>query len=355
MLVYYIVITSMLLLAGIDMQTKHTRSNVVEYRKPRKWVAFLMVTILALVAGLRYNVGTDYYNYYASYNFFKTASLELNDEPGIKIIARIASVFYDDPGTMMFLAAVITVVLMTVTIIRNSEMYWLSIMLYIFLCCWHGCFNGVRQYLAAAILFAGHFFIKEKKFGWWCGVVFLASMCHITAVVGIIFYFFPKTKISVKQLILSLFFIYVGLQVYDRIFDFIGFLKSDTFDFSGVGSGYLTNSISPFRIAVAWIPVIFFWFFNKYYNREDEKFKFYMNMSLLHAVFMTVAINSTYLGRIGIYTGVYNTLTWPLLIKRVEPRSQKLLVVLMLILYFLYWRTEAIGPTLVNFRWLFQR
>lgn len=172
MVVYLVVIASMFLLAGIDVQTSSTLEYAGEYRKPQKVVAFLMVAILALVAGLRYNVGTDYYNYYSSYNSFKEASLQIYDEPGIKIIARIASKIYDDPGTMMFLAAVITVVLMTVTIIRNSEMYWLSIILYIFLCCWHGCFNGVRQYLAAAILFAGHFFIKEQKFGWWCFVVF---------------------------------------------------------------------------------------------------------------------------------------------------------------------------------------
>lgn len=186
-----------------------------------------------------------------------------------------------------------------------------------------------------------------------CG--FLASMCHITAVIGIVFYFFPKTKISVKQIILSILLIYIGLQAYDRIFNFIGFLKSDTFDFNGVGSGYLTNTISPFRIAVAWVPVIFFWVFYNHYDKEDKKFQFYMNMSLLHAVFMTAAINSAYLGRVGIYTGVYNTLTWPLLIKQVEPRSQRLLIGVMLVLYFLYWRTEATGPTLVNFQWLFQR
>ncbi len=355
MSVYYMVIVSMILLVAIDMKIKENGSAILADSKPHRLVVFAMISILALVAGLRYNVGTDYSNYYNSYNYFKVESLALNDEPGIKVIARIAKIIYDDPGTMMFLAAVITVLLMSVTIVRNSEKYWLSIMLYIFLGCWHGCFNGVRQYLAAAILFAGHFLIKEKKFSWWCVVVFCASMCHITAVVGILFYFFPKLKISVKQVLLSILIISIGLKVYDRIFNFIGFLKSDTFDFKGVGSGYLTNSINPFRIIVAWIPVIFFWLFNKYYDKEDGKFKFYMNMSLLHAVLMTAAINSTYLGRVGVYTGVYNTLVWPLLIKKVEPRSRKLMILIMLFFYFLYWRTEASGPTLANFQWLFQR
>lgn len=355
MIVYYTVIVSMLVLAAIDFQTSNESCYYMGYRKMQKWTAFLMIATLALVAGLRYNVGTDYYNYYASYDYFKSVSLQLNDEPGIKIFARIASFIYDDPGTMMFLAAVITVILMTVTIIRNSEMCWLSMMLYILLCCWHGCFNGVRQYLAAAVLFAGHCFIKERKLVYWCIIVFIACMFHITAVVGIVFYFFPKAEISLKQVVFSIIFIYAGIKVYDKIFGFIGFLKSDTFDFTGVGSRYLTNSISPFRIAVAWVPLIFFWIFNKYYNKKNDKFKFYLNMSLLHATFMTTAMHSAYLGRIGIYTGVYNTLIWPLLIKKVEHRSQRLLIGIMLFFYFLYWRTEATGATLVNFRWLFQR
>lgn len=355
MIVYYTVIISICVLAMIDFQTSNEHCYVMGYRKMQKWIASIIIVILSLVAGLRYNVGTDYHNYYVSYNDFKNVSLQLNDEPGIKVIARIASFIYDDPGTMMFLAAVITVILLTVTIVRNSEMCWLSLMLYVLLCCWHGCFNGVRQYLAAAILFAGHYFIKEKKLVFWCMVVFVASMFHVTAVIGLVFYFFPRIKISFKQIVLSIIFIYIGMQAYDRIFGFIGFLKSDTFDFVGQGSGYLTNSISPFRILVAWVPVIFFWIFNRYYNKEEEKFKFYINMSLLHAIFMTAAINSTYLGRIGIYTGVYNTLTWPLLIKKVEPRSQKILIIIMLFFYFLYWHTEASGSTLVNFRWIFQR
>ena len=80
-----------------------------------------------------------------------------------------------------------------------------------------------------------------------------------------------------------------------------------------------------------------------------------MNMSILHAILMTVAMNSTYLGRIGIYTGIYNTITWPLLVKVLEPKTKRLIIFVMLILYFIYWRTEASGPALINFNWIFQR
>lgn len=355
MRVYYLVILCMVLLFGVNHQMNLMNNNTYKLHFPQKCIVVLIVSILAIVAGLRYNVGTDYHNYYVSYDLFKTVPLELTNEPGIKVIARVSSIIYDDPGTMMFLTAVITVVLMTITIIKNSDCYWMSILLFVFLGCWHGCFNGVRQYLAAAILFAGHYLIKEEKFCKWCIIVFLASMFHITAVVGILFYFFPKTQISIKQVLVNIIAIYLGMQAYDFIFNFIGFLKNETFDFTGVGSGYLTNSINSFRILVAWIPVVFFWVFNKYYNKENDKFRFYMNMTFLHALLMTAAMNSTYLGRVGIYTGIYNTLTWPLLIDEVETRSKRILIIIMLIFYFLYWKTEAMGPSLSDFKWIFQR
>ncbi len=349
MFVYYLVLAGLTGLIFLD----HIR--IYNYhKKNQKLVFFLMVMLLALVAGLRYNVGTDYYNYYLSYDYFKTASLAINDEPGIKFIARIAMVIYDDPRTMLFLASVITVVLMATTVLKNSDLYWLSILLYVFLGCWHGCFNGVRQYLAAAILFAGHCFIKERKFWQYLIVVFLASMCHVTAVVGVIFYFYPLIKISIRNILISVSLGVAGIYLYDAIFSLIGFLKSDTFDFTGVGSEYLTNSVNSFRIIVTWVPVLFFIIFKKYYDTNNKKFQFYINMSILHAILMTVAMNSTYLGRVGIYTGIYNTIAWPLLLQKVEPNGKKILVFLMLIFYFVYWRTEVTGPTLTNFQWIFQ-
>lgn len=354
MVVYYTVITSMLLLAVSNSFLSNV-GKPLEDGKPRVITAVLMTAILAIVAGLRYNVGTDYYNYYSSYAFFKEAPLALNDEPAIKLIARIAARIYDDPGTMLFLAAVVTVVMITITIFKNSDLYWLSIMLYIFLGVWHGCFNGVRQYLAAAVLFAGHGFIKDRKFVLWCATVFIATMCHVTAVIGIFFYFYPRLKISVRNTALSIVAALIGINLYDKIFDAISFLKSDTFDFTGIGSGYLLNSINPLRIAVVWVPVVFFWLFRRYYDTSEPKFKFYMNMSMLHAVLMTTAMNSAYLGRVGIYTGVYSTLTWPLLLKRAEPTTKRALLFLMLLLYGLYWHTEASGETLATFQWIFQR
>jgi hypothetical protein len=177
-------------------------------------------------------------------------------------------------------------------------------------------------------------------------------MFHITAVIAVLFYFWGNQKISGKQVWISGLVILIGSTAYDRIFAMIGFLKGDELDTS---LSYITNSINPFRILVAWVPVVFFVVFRQCFDSNDEKVAFYFNMSLLNAILMTVAMNSTYLGRVGIYTGVYNTITWPILLKPCNKQSKQILVFFMLILYFLYWRTEATGVWLSNFRWVFQK
>ena len=333
----------------------HGKTNVVLKERPTKEVSFFIVSVLVLVAGLRYRVGADYVYYYTSYEGFKKAELNIFDEPGYKILARISGKIYDDPATVLFLAALITVSLMTITVIRNSEMYWISILLYIFLGEWSGCFNGIRQYLAIAILFAGHCYIKEKKFWHWLMIVFIAMLFHITAIVAVAFYFYPQMKISLKNIFFSVLVVFMGLQVYDKIFSFIGFIKQDELILEGAASTYIMNSINPLRIAVSWIPVLFFLIFIKYYNINEDKFKFYMNMSILNACFMTAAMNSAYLGRVGGYTNIYNTIIWPLLLKKVEKRSRVILICIMLLCYMLYWLAEMSKEDLAVFTWIFQR
>ena len=323
--------------------------------KPTKVTSVLIVAILALIAGLRYKVGADFDFYYLNYGYYKSADLKFLDEPGIRIIARIAKHIYDDPATMIFIAALITVSLMVITILKNSEMYWLSVLLYVFLGDWSGSFNGIRQYLAVAVLFAGHRYIKEKKLFHWLLTVVIATTFHITAIIGVFFYFYPRIKLSVKSIVVSVIAAYIGLNIYDRIFELIGLLKQDELILEGEKATYILNAINPLRIAVAWVPVAFFLVFMKYYDIKQEQFRFYMNMSILNACLMTTAMNSAYLGRVGSYTSAYNALVWPLLLKPIKKESRGIFIFVMLICYMLYWLTEMSKEDLSVFLWIFQR
>ncbi len=346
MLVYYLVLTAVIFITVADNRLQFN----IE-RKIGKQAFILIALLLICVAGLRYGVGSDYFFYYENYDFYRTSELVLDEEPVYKILARISAIIYKDPATLMFICAAFTIGLMLVPIYKNSVMPLLSLMLFLFLGTWHGTFNGIRQYLAAAVLFAGHRFIKEKSFWKWCLVVLAAYFCHVTAAVAIIFYPFAQSKISVKQLLISIVLIISGLFAYDYIFEFIGYLKDDPIELNN----YITNSIKILRIAVAWVPVVFFLLHRKRYDTEDTDFRCYFNLSLLNAVCMSVASQSAYLGRIGIYLNVFNTITWPLLIKPLDERNKKVTLYIMIPLYLIYWSVEISGIDLRNFVWIFER
>lgn len=356
MVVYFSVILGLCICFVINSYYFHQKNaHIAQCETPIKTISILIVAILALVAGLRYKVGADFEYYYSNYNYFKEVELNLFDEPGLKILARLAKYIYDDPATLIFISAVITVSLMVITILRNSELYWISILLYVFLGEWSGCFNGIRQYLAVAVLFAGHHYIKEKKLCKWLLIVAIAMLFHITAIIGVLFYFYPRIKLSLRNIILSIMVAFVGIRVYDRIFAFIGFIKQETLILEGEQATYILNSINPLRIAVAWVPVVFFLLFMRYYDVKQDKFRFYMNMSVLNACFMTAAVNSAYLGRVGSYTNVYVTLVWSLLLKKVKKQSRVILIILMILFYMLYWIAEMSKEDLAVFTWIFQR
>lgn len=356
MIIYFLLIIFLIIcFIANDYIVYQSETNFSQMSMPTKGISFIIISVLVLIAGLRYNVGSDFAYYYNSYEGFKLAELNIFNEPGYKIITRISEIIHDDPATPIFISAFITVTLMTVNIIYNSKIYWLSILLYIFLGDWAGCFNGIRQYLAVAILFAGHSYIKEKKFWNWLIIVFISMLFHITAVVGIVFYFYSNIELSIKNLLLSIILVFIGIKFYNHIFTLISFIKQDELILEGEAATYILNSINPLRILVSWVPVIFFMLFMKYYNKEKKELKFYMNMSILNACLMTTAINSAYLGRIGNYTSIYNAIVWPLLLEQVENRSRKILIFFMIICYMRYWLIEMSKEDLAVFMWIFQR
>lgn len=355
MVVYISVILGLGVCFMLNYSLQCKKTNMIQVERPTKVVSILIVAILALVAGFRYKVGADFEFYYSNYEYFKVAELNFLDEPGLKILARMAKNIYDDPATLIFISAFITVSLMVITVLHDSEMYWLSVLLYVFLGEWAGCFNGIRQYLAVAILFAGHHYIKEKKLWHWLLIVSISMLFHVTAIIGILFYFYPCMKLSIRNILLSIMAAFVGIRVYDKIFALIGLLKQDELILEGEQATYILNTINPLRIAVAWVPVLFFLIFMRYYDTKQEDFRFYMNMSILNACLMTTAMNSAYLGRVGSYTNIYNAIIWPLLLKKVEKKSKILLIFSMILFYMLYWMVEMSKEDLAVFSWVFQR
>ncbi len=314
----------------------------------------LSALVLILVSGLRYKVGVDYGGYMTSYSY--RAHYFFNDllafqEPGLGFIAWVSRFIYDDYVTMFLNAAILTVGLNVITIRKYTKWFAVSILLYIFIGAWHGSFNAVRQYLAAAVIFAGHRYILDKKFIKYCLVILLACAFHKTALIMLPVYFLGARKLNFVTLLLV-----AGLTVlmrfsYDFFFDIMSEIKGK----DQTKYGYMQQSVHIARVLVA-VSALFLPFLSYKGFLKNNENRFYFNMLMINAGLMVAASGSAYLARIAIYTDIFATIAFPLFLKGMPKGIRTLMTSIILILYAAFWYTEvSTRLTLNDFHWIFER
>ena len=355
MTVYFITILLVTVSSLAAQRFGKIESSNGEFRIiPSRLFVFIVATCLVIVGGLRWRVGTDYWQYSINYDRYVTSvwnSLITFSEPGINIIAWISSKVYDDYTTMFFIASLITITLFVTTISKYSRMFAFAILLYIFIGAWQGSFNGVRQYLACAVLFAGHRYILNKKFLKYSLVVLIASIFHISSLSMIILYFIPRKKLGIRNLLFLITLSLIVIYSYGFIFEFIEAYKESSI----ISTSYAQREVSLLRVLVAFAPLLlYFTLTNK--SKLSKEDSFYINLLFVNAAVMLATSQSAYLARFALYTNVFTIFGIPRLININDKYSRLLLQFIIIVLYAVFWYIEVSKTSnLVNFRWIFER
>ena len=207
----------------------------------------------------------------------------------------------------------------------------------------------MRQFLAAAIVVAGHRFIVERRFLPYLLVVTMAGLFHVSAFAFILLYFVPQKRLRAPALLLLLGVAMVALYSSDAVINVIATVTEGDY----TGQAYIFRQVNWLRIAVAVVPV-------GLYSMRAVEFTprewFYRNMAVIHAAVMLAASGSAYLARFGIYTSAFLPMFIPRLVK-FENRGLTILArSVVLLLFLVYWYVEASGPSGLNeFHWIFDR
>lgn len=311
----------------------------------------LCALTLIFVGGLRYGVGTDYFTYVGMFDsssswFERLLSWE---EPGTLFIGAISKFLGGGPYFMIFLISVVIVSLNIITLRKNSSDFALAVALYILVGCWHNSFNGMRQYLAAAVLFAGHRFMIDRKIWKWALIVALASLFHRTAIIMFPVYFVADGKLNWKRVLLIIAATIVLLLSTDFLFSIMEDLKGSRQDIYE----YSQTQVNVLRIAVTFAPLALAISRGKEFFKDPEN-AFYVKMLIINAGFMFATSSSAYLARVGIYTEIYTALGIPRLISGMTTKNKNIWIVIIVALYAVYWWYEiSTRSSLSNWRWLF--
>lgn len=356
MIVYYTVLTIICLLKVVEGKKRImliAGSKQIPYSSI---CIFLTTVMLTAVSGLRYMVGTDYLQYSRNYAGYLGADTKsLFSQMGLSVVAKVSALIYNDYATWFFLMACLTIIPVCVVIYNHCDSWFYGIVFYLFLGCWHGSFNIVKQAAAASILLIGFRYIIRRDFKKWLCICIFATLFHVTALLMLPVYFLRDDEINYKKIGVIILAAVVARFSYENLFNVVSILKEGD-GMVSVFSDTRNNAVNILRIIMSCVPTLLAVAFCNLKKVKDGKFITLFNLSLLNSAANIAAMNSIYLHRFCAFTTIYNVLFLPLAINRMKNRNQIIVVPALLCLYCAYWSYDLYkGSSTVVFHWIFER
>lgn len=206
--------------------------------------------------------------------------------------------------------------------------------------CWDHSMNGLRQYLATAIIVAFFPLLAKRKWYLFLPIVFIVAQIHTSAYIFFLLYFIANTEACGKttKFILTLGILMVITSPFTS--GFVDNLLSNS-DYGERYSGQeWAYSINLFRVLVSAVPVVL-----AFVNREvmKNKYKYYntvFNMALFFAIFTMVGVFSAVYARFNLYFEIFSVtlLVWNIneMSKNTKYRWIKTVACICYVLYFIY-------------------
>ncbi|MCQ6558986.1 EpsG family protein [Paenibacillus mendelii] len=311
------------------------------YIQPSVFPAFITMAVLALVAGLRNNIGdTVYYVHSYVTGIYTWETLDFNGDFGFIILQMILQSISRDPQIMIFVTALITNVLIVAVIYRYSRIVELSIFIYITSGMYLTSMNGIRQYLAAAIIFTSTKYLLNGDWKKYVLIVLLASTIHKSALILLPIYFVVRKKAWTKQTVLL---VAVAVVIVIGFNQFMGALFSVIGDSQyGQYQNFSEGGANILRVVVALIPLVIAFLGRDKLRVLFPNIDYIVNLNLINCVFMIISTQNWIFARFSIYFGLYQLILLSWVIKVFREKDQKLMYYGILVCYFIFYFYECV-------------
>lgn len=167
----------------------------------------ISILFLIIVAGLRYNTGRDYLNYYQIYDWIKDGGERF--EIGFYYLFKILGDFGFSYQFTLFLISTFVILVIYFSIIRPIPLRYRYVSLFFFLIIYENYFNIaanslLRQSLAIVFFLVSIRYIVHKNFIKYLLVIIIGSLFHLSILLLIPFYFIKKINIKMMYFIVFL-------------------------------------------------------------------------------------------------------------------------------------------------------
>ncbi|MGM7721161.1 EpsG family protein [Metabacillus sp. Hm71] len=309
--------------------------------RPNKFLIILALVCIVLVSGLRNNIG-DTYLYMHSYEIqdFTWEYIIMNKDPGFGVLQMILKNISSDPQLLIFITALITNVLIVFTLYHYTKMIELSMYVYITSGIFTVSMNGIRQFLAASIIFWATKYLIDGNFKRYFFIILLASTFHESALILIPIYFIVRRKAwtKVTYLLLGLAILIVfGFNVFSQ------FLFSAIEDTQyGHYSNFDAGGANIIRVFVDLVPIIIAYLGRDKLRKLWPKSDIIVNMSVIGLLFMIIATQNWIFARFNIYFSLYNLILISWIIYLFKKSNKKFVYYCLLICYLMYFYYEQV-------------
>ena len=342
---------------GIILNSLPKQKEVLGERTVDRWqpiAAILMVAPYIVWAGFRKDFG-DTYVYQQGFrnatdNILEIPMLFFNDtkDPGYSaFLILMKSILGNHEEIYFIIIATVQLICIALVFRYYSDHYWTCIFLFVvstdYLSWMH---NGMRQFIAVAIIFAGFRFMVEKKYVPMIALIIFASLFHGSALLMIPIIFIVQGNVWNKK---TVFLLGVAMVIVDYVEQFTPLLndmlqETQYDDIMTNGIWETDDGTNLIRVLVYSMPAIFSLVGRKYLREiNDPVINICCNCSIVTMALYLVAsaTSGIYIGRLPIYTTLYGYIALPWLIENVfEKRSAILIRMAMYVAYlgFFYYQ-----------------
>lgn len=309
--------------------------------KPNKLLVSVAAASIVLVSGLRSNIGdTPFYMYSYVLADPSFAGFSFAGDFGFRALQIVLKKLTPDPQALIFITALATNVLIAIGLYRYSRLIEVSLFLYITTGMFTVSMNGIRQYLAAAILFAGTHWLIRGDWKKYFPLVLLASTIHKSALILLPVYFLVRKPAWTKATVLLLSLAVLAAIGFDQFFGalFILLEGSQYAHYSQFDEG----GANIVRVAVAGIPLLIAFLGRNKLRKIWPESDLFVNMTLLGFAFMVISTGNWIFARFNIYFGLYSLVLFSWIVPLFKERHRKLAYYGLLVFHLLYFYYEHV-------------
>ena len=192
-------------------------------------------------------------------------------------------------------------------------------------------FNGMRQFVAAAITFACFPLILKKKYLWAVIWILIASLFHQSALLVIPFVFIAQGKAWNKKTLMFIAASIVAVLFIDRFTNILDTVLADT-QYKNVVSDWQSwedDGTNVLRVLVYSVPALMSLMGLRFIRHADDPIiNLCVNMSIVSMGFYIISMftSGIFIGRLPIYFSLYSYILLPWLIKNMFEKKSAVLV-----------------------------